>query len=96
MRKREFVKKLCENFSGMPADLAAEMANEIFEAIAETLERGGKAEIRKFGTFYCSELKPRMLRNPSTGEMLEVPARRVPRFKASEKLRRKVNSFRRR
>lgn len=91
MRKRAFIKMLCGKFSDLPPAAVARMADDVFEIIAEALQEGRRAEIRKFGTFFSIKLGRRLLRSPATGGMVEVPARRVPRFKASSRLREKAN-----
>ncbi|MGI9305817.1 MAG: HU family DNA-binding protein [Gammaproteobacteria bacterium] len=91
MRKRLFIKALRAKFPDLPPAAVARMTDKIFEMIIETLREGGKIEIRKFGTFYTAELGRRLLRNPGTGDMMEVPARRLPRFKPSRELREKAN-----
>lgn len=91
MRKRLFIKILREKFSDLPAPAVSRMADVIFETIAEALADGRRAEIRKFGTFFTADLPRRLLRSPATGEVLEVPARRLPRFRPSRSLRMKAD-----
>ncbi|MBE8158713.1 MAG: integration host factor subunit beta [Betaproteobacteria bacterium] len=80
-----------EKFSDLPAVAVSRMTDGVFEAIAEALAEGRKAEIRKFGTFFAIDLKRRLLRSPATGDVVEVPARRLPRFRPSRRLRGKAN-----
>lgn len=70
----------------------AEMAvTEILGAIAGTLSRGHRVEIRGFGTFGLNYRLPRNARNPKTGEKVSVPGKQVPHFKAGKELRESVN-----
>jgi len=55
--------------------------------ISAELGRGGVVELRRFGTFKCVNRAPRRAVNPRTGEPVKVPARVVPTFKPSPKLR---------
>lgn len=92
MRKPILVKILRGKFPELPATVVSDMTDAAFEAIIEAVARGDRVEIRKFGTFFSSSVGRRMLRNPSNREIIEIPPRRLPRFKASVQLREKVNS----
>jgi len=63
----------------------------IIEAITGTLSKGGRAEIRGFGSFALNHRPPRKGRNPKTGEAVMVPAKYVPHFKAGKELRERVD-----
>ena len=53
----------------------------IFDSIVRSLRTGDKIEIRGFGSFRTRQRKPRVGRNPKTGERVEVPAKKIPFFK---------------
>ena len=55
--------------------------------VKDALERGEGIEIRGFGTFKVRHRKARAVRNPRTGERVEVPARAVPVLQPSRLLR---------
>jgi len=59
----------------------------ILNAMGDAMARGHRIEIRGFGSFSISNLAPRRGRNPRTGESVDVPERRVPRFKVGKALR---------
>jgi len=63
----------------------------IFESIVKALRAADKIEIRGFGSFRTRQRKPRMGRNPKTGEKVEVPAKKIPFFKPSKELKDLVN-----
>ena len=63
----------------------------IFDAMVDALREDDKIEIRGFGSFRTRQRKPRIGRNPKTGDRVEVPAKRVPFFKPSKDLRDAVN-----
>jgi integration host factor subunit beta len=67
------------------------IVDTIFESVIGALKSGDKIEIRGFGSFRIRQRKPRLGRNPKTGEKVEVPAKRVPYFKPSKELRDLVN-----
>jgi integration host factor subunit beta len=57
-----------------------------------SLRVGDKIEIRGFGSFRTRQRKPRVGRNPKTGDRVEVPAKKIPFFKPSKELKDLVNS----
>ena len=63
----------------------------ILDSVVRALRGGDKIEIRGFGSFRTRQRKPRVGRNPKTGERVEVPAKRIPYFKPSKELRDLVN-----
>jgi integration host factor subunit beta len=63
----------------------------IFDSIVRSLRTGDKIEIRGFGSFRTRQRKPRVGRNPKTGERVEVPAKKIPFFKPSKELKDLVN-----
>jgi integration host factor subunit beta len=70
------------------AELAVKV---ILEALSATLSRGGRVEIRGFGSFGLNYRPPRQGRNPKTGEKVKVPAKYVPHFKAGKELRERAS-----
>jgi integration host factor subunit beta len=63
----------------------------IFDSIVRSLRAGDKIEIRGFGSFRTRQRKPRIGRNPKTGDRVEVPAKKIPFFKPSKELKDLVN-----
>ncbi|QMV18338.1 integration host factor subunit beta [Granulicella sp. 5B5] len=63
----------------------------LFDSIISALKGNDKVEVRGFGSFRTRQRKPRIGRNPKTGESVSVPAKRVPYFKPSKELRDLVN-----
>ena len=63
----------------------------IFDSIVRSLRAGDKIEIRGFSSFRTRQRKPRIGRNPKTGDRVEVPAKKIPFFKPSKELKDLVN-----
>lgn len=63
----------------------------LFDAIAQSVSAGRRVEIRDFGGFSLSYVKPRTGRNPKTGESVQVPAKYIPHFKMGKELRERVD-----
>jgi integration host factor subunit beta len=64
----------------------------IFDSIVKSLRSGDKIEIRGFGSFRTRQRKPRVGRNPKTGDRVDVPAKKIPFFKPSKELKDLVNN----
>jgi integration host factor subunit beta len=64
----------------------------IFGSIVRSLHTGDKIEIRGFGSFRTRQRKPRIGRNPKTGDKVDVPAKKIPFFKPSKELKDLVNN----
>jgi integration host factor subunit beta len=64
----------------------------IFDSVVRALRSGDKIEIRGFGSFRTRQRKPRVGRNPKTGDRVEVPAKKIPFFKPSKELKDMVNT----
>ena len=63
----------------------------ILKAIGESLEKGDRLEVRGFGSLSTRVRKPIRGRNPQSGEAIELSERKVPYFRASKELNRKLN-----
>lgn len=63
----------------------------IFDSVVHALRTGDKIEIRGFGSFRTRQRKPRVGRNPKTGDRVDVPPKKIPFFKPSKELKDMVN-----
>lgn len=66
---------------------AKDIVDAFFEEIRESLARGDEVKLSGFGNFQVRDKPPRPGRNPKTGEVIPIAARRVVTFHASQKLR---------
>lgn len=68
--------------------VAAEKAlNAFTEAVTKSLKKGDTVSLVGFGTFSVSKRKARKGRNPQTGKEINIPAAKVPKFKAGKGLK---------
>jgi integration host factor subunit beta len=67
------------------------MVNAVFEDMTGALARGERIEIRGFGSFIVKQRHAREGRNPRTGELVSVAAKKIPFFKVGKELRLRVN-----
>ena len=89
--KADLVEKVF-NKIGFSKKEAKELVELVFENLKDIILTKGKIKISKFGHFVIKEKKERMGRNPQTGEVIPINARRVLNFKPSAILRSKINS----
>lgn len=71
---------------------AAKYLDAVVETITETLAKGEKISLVGFGSFEVVDRETRTGRNPQTGETIEIPASKAPKFKAGSKLKEIVNA----
>ena len=64
----------------------------ILDRVVQTMERGGRVELRGFGTFSVRSRPARKGRNPRTGEPVLVRAKHVPFFKSGKEMRERLNA----
>ena len=67
------------------------IVNAVFEAMTEALCSGERIEIRGFGSFVVKQRRAREGRNPKTGDIVAVAAKRVPFFKVGKELKQRVD-----
>ncbi len=93
MTKAELIKKVAEQIN-LTKKQTEVIVNTVFHSITDSLAGGDKVELRGFGSFRIRERNPRIGRNPKSGEKVEVPAKKVPFFKAGKELREQVDENR--
>ncbi|MBL7081120.1 MAG: integration host factor subunit beta [Candidatus Omnitrophica bacterium] len=76
--------------TGMRQNKIKKILQSILDAMSDALIRGEKIELRNFGVFKIKQRKPRPGRNPRTGELVPVPARKVVVFKPGLELKKKI------
>ena len=73
--------------SGLTKKDATAAVEALFEVVTETLASGERVQIIGFGSFEVRDRAARKGRNPQTGEEIEIPATKVPAFKAGKGLK---------
>ncbi len=90
MNKSELIQALSEKSNIDPA-LARDVVEMTIAMMKQQLLDGGRIEIRGFGSFEIREYGAYTGRNPSTGESVDVKAKRTPFFKCGKELRYMLN-----
>jgi len=89
MNKAELIAKIADD-----AEITKTQANatldSFIEAVTKTLKGGGKVTLVGFGTFSVSKRAARNGRNPQTGAVIKIKAKKVAKFKAGKELSSKM------
>ncbi|MBR6595695.1 MAG: HU family DNA-binding protein [Oscillospiraceae bacterium] len=86
MNKTELIAAVSQS-AGLTKKDTDRVISAAIDAITAALVQGEKVQISGFGTFETKEREARVGRNPHTKEAIEIPATRVPGFKASKALK---------
>ena len=86
MNKADLVAAVAEK-TGISKKDSEKAVNAAFDAITDALVAGDKVQLVGFGAFETKERSARVGRNPKTKEEIQIPASRVPAFKAGKALK---------
>ena len=90
MNKNDLVSAVASG-TGMSKADSAKAVEGVFDAISGALSAGGDVRIVGFGTFSVVNRKATTGRNPRTGQAIQIPASKQPKFKAGKGLKDAVN-----
>jgi DNA-binding protein HU-beta len=85
MTKLEIVNKISETIS-QPKNDIEKVIDEFVRISQDTLKAGEKVSLTGLGSFICKEKAARTARNPKTGASVQVPAKKVVKFKPGKEL----------
>jgi len=91
MTKSELIEKVVQEHAILNMKVSELLVNEVFDSIEDALRTGDKVEIRGFGSFTIRERTGREARNPKSGEVVSIPAKKTPFFKTGKELKERVN-----
>ena len=86
MNKATLIAKIAEQ-TDLNRKQAENALNAFIDVVTEALKEGDKVQLMGFGTFEVKERAARVGRKPSTGETIEIPAKKIPGFKAGKGLK---------
>lgn len=89
IKREHLAGEMVEKFNLTKKD-ALSILNWLTERITQALKAGTQVKIAGLGTFKVRERKARTAINPKTGEKIELPAKRVPRFTPAKDLKEAV------
>ncbi|MBO6520748.1 MAG: HU family DNA-binding protein [Rhodospirillales bacterium] len=90
MNKNDLVAAVADSAGLTKAD-AAKAVDAVFDNISSALKGGSEVRLVGFGTFSVVNRKATTGRNPRTGETIQIPASKQPKFKAGKGLKDAVN-----
>ncbi|HEY7933196.1 MAG TPA: HU family DNA-binding protein [Solirubrobacteraceae bacterium] len=93
MTKSELVDQVADRAAITRQD-AARAVDAVLATVEDTLRRGSEVALSGFGKFHVGERGAREGVNPRTGERIQIPASRVPRFTAGSGLKNAVKGSR--
>jgi len=91
MIRSDLIARLAELHPQLLSKDAEQVVKTILDVLSSTLLKGGRIEIRGFGSFGLNYRPSRLGRNPKSGNKVKVPAKYVPHFKPGKELRKRVN-----
>jgi DNA-binding protein HU-beta len=90
MNKSDLVEAMATD-AGISKAAAAKALDSLMSNVKKTLKDGGKLALVGFGSFTVKERAARDGRNPQSGALIKIPARRVVSFKPGSELKSAVN-----
>ncbi|HRR41841.1 MAG TPA: HU family DNA-binding protein [Syntrophales bacterium] len=91
MNKSELIEALSKK-ENLTEKKAMDVVNLLFNGFTEELKKGGRIEIRGFGSFVVRSYDSYTGRNPKTGSNIDVAPKRLPFFKVGKELKEKINA----
>lgn len=90
MNKKELISAVSEHTGCSKVD-SSNCIDAFIDVVKESLSQGKEVRIVGFGTFLTADRAASQGRNPRTGEVIQIPACRVAKFKAGKELKQSVN-----
>lgn len=91
MNKTELIAAVAEKAELKKVD-AEKAVNAVIATITDAMKENDKVQLVGFGTFEVRERAAREGKNPRSGEKIQIPASKVPAFKAGKSLKDAVNN----
>jgi integration host factor subunit beta len=92
MTKSELIERFAKRYPHLVMQDAQVVVQTILDDMCNSLMVGERVEIRGFGVFHLRYRLPRDGRNPKSWEVVKVPAKYVPHFKAGKELRERART----
>jgi len=91
MNKNELITAVHNNNDNLTKKQVEQVISTFFNVTANELKSGGAVRYHGFGSFTVSQRNARKGRNPQTGKAMNIPAKRIVKFKAAKTLSETVN-----
>ncbi|UCG11327.1 MAG: integration host factor subunit beta [Deltaproteobacteria bacterium] len=90
MNKSQLIERVAQN-EGITVKDSASVVSVVFDTITESLAKGGRVEIRGFGSFKVKDYSSYQGRNPKTGDIIQVKKKKLPYFKVGKEMKERVD-----
>ena len=90
MNKNDLINAVSDS-ANISKAAASDAVDSVFSTISNELSSGGEVRLVGFGTFVVTNRAATTGRNPRTGESIQIPAKKVPKFRAGKALKETVN-----
>ena len=90
MNKEDLISQVASSV-GVTRSEASKSVDAVFSSITSSLKVGNDVRLVGFGTFLVVNRAATTGRNPRTGESIQIPAKKVPKFRAGKSLKDSVN-----
>ncbi|MFM8454153.1 MAG: HU family DNA-binding protein [Gammaproteobacteria bacterium] len=87
MNKSQFIDAISSKGTGLSKGAISKTLDVMLQTICESLAKGDEVTFLKFGTFKQAQRSAKTSRNPQTGALMQIPAKKVPVFKAGKQLK---------
>lgn len=91
MTRDDLIRVLVDKQGQVPYKTMNVAVKHLIESMVAALSKGNRIEVRGFGSFALRQRKPRLARNPKTGEQLHTPPKHAVHFKPGKELKERVN-----
>jgi DNA-binding protein HU-beta len=86
MTKQDLIDRIASE-TGLTKRQAGQALNAVVDGIKGAMKKGDRVTLVGFGTFFVAQRKARTGRNPRTQQRIQIPARKVPNFRAGKELK---------
>jgi len=93
LNKSDLILKILESEPTLFKKDATKIVNVFFETISNAIAKGERVELRGFGVFDVKKREARIARNPKNGDVVAVPAKKVPFFRMGKDMKDRINKW---
>jgi len=93
LNKSDLILKILESEPTLFKKDATKIVNVFFDTISSAIAKGERVELRGFGVFDVKKREARIARNPKNGDVVAVPAKKVPFFRMGKDMKDRINKW---
>jgi len=93
LNKSDLILKILESEPTLFKKDVTKIVNIFFDTISNAIAKGERVELRGFGVFDVKKREARIARNPKNGDVVAVPAKKVPFFRMGKDMKDRINRW---